>query len=186
MNWCRIYERLYWAKILIFLIVMSSNMVAIAQTNALQNVQLRVSSTDLSEDMSLSSTKNDELLLLIYKIENDTTPLRELVYDTAFVFDKDRRVIQLEWMGQENSKYLYFLLELDSDKTSVQLDPVLRIYYKEVLAAFNKRDYTAIEKYLGDEDVLVANYFTIPHAEDHKGVYKADKYHYSLNFTWKK
>jgi hypothetical protein len=179
-------DRLLWARFLFLLIALLSCCFGIAQTNALHNVQLTVSSTDLSEDMSLGSTKNDELLLLIYKVENDSAVLKELTYDTAFVFDKDHRVIQLEWMGQNNSKYLYFLLELDSDKTSIQLDPVLRVYYKEVLAAFNKRDYTAIEKYLGDEDVLVANYFTIPHAEDHKGVYKADKYHYALNFSWKK
>lgn len=175
-----------FGKYIVLLITMISSLSGMAQTNALHNVQLTVSSMDLSEDMSLSSTKNDELLLLIYKVENDSAVLNELTYDTAFVFDKNQRVMQLEWQGQENSKYLYFLLELDSDKTSVQLDPILRVYYKEVLAAFNKRDYTGIEKYLGDEDVLVANYFTIPYQEEHKGVYKADKYHYTLSFTWKK
>lgn len=181
----RINGKLF-GKYIVLLIVLISSLSGMAQTAVLRQVQLTVSSTDLSEDMSLSSTKNDELLLLIYKVENDSAVLKELVYDTAFVFDKDHKVIQLEWLGQENSKYLYFLLEMDSDKTSVQLDPVLRVYYKEVLAAFNKRDYTGIEKYLGDEDVLVANYFTIPYEHVYKGVYKADKYHYSLSFIWKK
>lgn len=175
-------------RIALFIFAFIFSFLINAQTNLQRKVKIEVSSSDLSEDMSLNSTKNDELLFLIYKVENDTMPLGNAAYQSSFIFDKNLMLVREDWMviPSDSARYIFFLLELDSDHTSIQIDPILRIYYKEIMHCFNNRNYPCIQKYIGDEDVLYSNYFTIPSENTYKGIYKLDTYQYTIRFTFEK
>lgn len=148
-------------------------------------------SEDLSEDLSkILSTKNDELLILIYENKEEgnlDAPLltQELLLDIknpkkSFLWKKDHRLSARD--------LLFVMLEQDYDTPIEQLDPIIRVQHKSIIEAFKKRDYQTLKTYLGTEDFL--GYIILPDFSTEevqsftiKGVYKLDLYKYNISIT---
>ena len=152
------------------------------------SVFISLTAANLSEDMSrILSTKNDELLVLIYEYRDSTTLNAPLFQQAFTVREKDHTYhLFFEQAKAADSKNLLFLLiEQDFDRPIEQIDPVVRVQHKDLLAAFKRRDYDQIRRYLGSEDLLgywMINDFDPDKSITHKieGVYKLDWYDYTI------
>ncbi|MEQ8241813.1 hypothetical protein [Fulvivirga sp.] len=153
------------------------------------SISIKISAINLSEDLSVISTKNDELLILIYELK-DTAALSEPVLQKQFNVDKSNPSRLIYWNNFNQSavkKYLLVLVERDSDVSTEQIEPVLRVHHKEINDAFRQKNYNEIEKYLEDEDVLGFYEFSAKELSNNsfikfKGTYKMDRYEYIIQF----
>ncbi|KXX70744.1 hypothetical protein [Flammeovirga sp. SJP92] len=141
-------------------------------------ITLSISSSDLSEDFSILSSKNDELLFLVYEDKDDV--LDNPVLMKEFNFDSTQMDISFFHQLDLSKSYVYFLIELDSRRNHLQIDPIIRLHYKKIAHCFRESDYLCVEEYLEDEDVLGIGTFKIPTANEIEGVYKIDSYKYKI------
>lgn len=164
------------------MIYLCAAVLATAQRDSI-TVSIQLRANNLSEDFSVVSSKSDELMLIIYEYENDSTVLTEPVLVESFFLNENKNEKMSDWkLLNLDLEYIFFLIEMDSDKTIYQLDPVFRIYFPEIINAFKGRDYLSIEKFLGDEDLLGYARFSIPSSHQLQGVYKLDKFDYTVTF----
>lgn len=145
-------------------------------------IHIKVSSSNLSEDLSVTSSKNDELMLLIYEYSEDVEMLGKPLLDANFRFNENQMEYSKEWKIKDQNEFIFFLIEQDSDNSIYQIDPVIRVYFKEIIECHRKRDYQGIEKYLGDEDLLGFASFLVPSNHQLNGVFKLDKFEYTITF----
>ena len=145
------------------------------QNEVLQTDTLIISAINLSEDMSSLSTKNDEVFVFIYEYL-DTNELKAPLVSKKLIFDKNNPTHKLVFPKKDN--LILFFIEEDSLRESVEIEPIVRVYFKEVIKA---KSYHEIEKYLGEDDLLGTIFinkntstFTI------SGRSSIDKYEYSF------
>lgn len=143
-----------------------------------------VEALNMSEDMSVLSTNNDEILLLLYVEPDSLTELSKPLLIKQLLFDennlKKRFVFACE-RALSNRKFLLFLIELDYETPAEQIDPVIRIHYQSIIDAHSNMYYTELEKYLGNEDFLgTKTIYELPTDFRIKGVYKLDRYDYRI------
>ncbi|GEM_PF-6460123 len=155
------------------------------------SLTITIEALNLSEDLSkILSTKNDELLILVYENQTEgnlSTPLliQELLLDIdnpkkSFHWKKDRSL--------SGKDLLFVLLEQDYETPVEQLDPIFRVQHQHIIAAFKKRDYQTLKTYLGTEDLLgykVLQGFSLQESLTFtvKGVYKLDLYEYNITIS---
>ena len=138
------------------------------------------------------STKNDELLILIYEYQDSTTlsaPLfkkaftvRAIGKSHTFFFDRVELI--------KGKNLLFLMIEQDFDRPIEQIDPVVRVQYKALLNAFKNRDYQKIKRFLGNEDLLgfrLIKAFQSGEPTHFKieGVHKLDFYDYNVEISQK-
>jgi len=109
---------------------------------------LTITAIDLSENMSRLSTKNDEVFVFIYDYSN-TNQLSEPLISCKLIFDN--QIVSHTVPIPKNSTKILFFIEEDSFRNLEQIEPVVRIYFKEIIAC---KDYNELEKYLGEDDLL--------------------------------
>ena len=145
---------------------------------------------DLSEDMSRLSTKNDEILVLIYNYM-DSLELNGPLVHKKLTFARTGASKSFPWKVKEplvTGKLLFLLIEQDSDIPVEQIDPVIRVYHHDLIEAYKAKDYGRIEKYLGDEDLLGVQVINKLEKGTQiefrlRGVYKLDKYEYQVKIS---
>ena len=100
----------------------------------LQNTHLSIdiNAVDLSEDLNKLSTQNDELILLIYEVQDVNAILNALLYLSEFRLDAQTNQQQLTTGIQKHSdlELLILILERDTERPIKQIEPVLRIHIK--------------------------------------------------------
>lgn len=169
-------------RLILLIISLGAALITAAQRDSTA-VSIQILANNLSEDFSVVSSKSDELMLIIYEFESDSGVLKDPVFVKNYFFNENKKRKIDEWkVIQADSDYIFFLVEMDSDRTIYQLDPVFRIYFSEITKAFDNRNYLAIEKFLGDEDLLGYSEFSIPSTHQLQGVYKLDKFDYTVTF----
>ncbi|GAB5524928.1 MAG: hypothetical protein Roseis2KO_28000 [Roseivirga sp.] len=155
---------------------------------ASDSLTITINGLNLSEDMSKTlSTKNDELLIFIYENKENGTLDAPLLHQTMLL-DLEHRKKYFTWKKDSSLKgkdLLFIMLEQDYDTPVEQLDPIIRVQYQQIMAAFKKRDYRALRTYLGTEDFLgykrLTNFSTDePYRFTITGVYKLDLYEYEI------
>ena len=151
------------------------------------SLNISIEAINLSEDMSRLSTKNDEILILIYELK-DSLELDQFLFSKQLKLDEKNRSKNF-WLStnREISKgqLILFLIEQDSETSVEQIDPILRIHYKPIIKAYKGGNYLEIEKYLGDEAVLGIKTISkldseTPAQFNFNGIHKLDKYEYSI------
>ena len=150
------------------------------------SISLSIEAIDLSEDMSVLSTKNDEILLLIFE-QQDSMELSESLLSKRLKFDENKRFRQFTFTLDRrivDSSLLLFLIEQDAETPIEQLEPIIRIHYSSIIEAYSSRNYLQIEKYLGDEDILgvlhIRELVSTPAQFRFQGVHKMDKFEYLI------
>ena len=126
------------------------------KTTLSESVQLIVRSTNLSEDMSTLSSNDDEVAVFIYNY-SDSTITAPPVFSAYFILNKNKMSDTLHYadkISEQNNSVIFFLLEIDSDKKLDEIESEVRMNYKGLINAYNKKDYTEIEKYIGDDDLM--------------------------------
>ncbi|MGZ4056903.1 MAG: hypothetical protein ACXVPU_03955 [Bacteroidia bacterium] len=161
----------------------------IQKTVLSDSVDLIIQSTNLSEDMSTVSSNDDEILVLIYNY-SDSTITGKPILSKYFVLNKNKMSDTIHYADKItgfNNNIIFFLLEIDTDKKPEVIEASVRANFKGLIKAYQKRDYTEIEKYIGDDDVL-----GIKNIEDLKSkrpgyfefsdIYKMDRFSYHITF----
>jgi len=150
--------------------------------------EVRVDGLNLSEDMSSVSTKNDEVLLLIYKSE-DSVKLGEPIFKKYLLFDSLRKSHSIIGPRPDSipENILLFLLEEDTGADITMLDSVVRINHIKLKELFNKHDLAGLTYLLSDDDLLTVqsiNHFLINKETviNVKGIIRADRYDYKITF----
>ncbi len=151
------------------------------------SLTVRVEAKELSEDLHVLSSKNDEILLLIYEQIDSVAPM-QLVLKSQLKFDQTNRVQEFKAPLEKwpiVGELLLFLIEQDSETPLAQLDPIISIQRHEIINAYRNGDYVMMEEYLGDEDVLgikhISNWDQGNVNIEFKGYYKLDKFEYSID-----
>ena len=150
--------------------------------------EVKVEGLNLSEDMSSVSTKNDEVLLLIYKNE-DSVKLGEPVLKKYLIFDSLHKSHSIIGPRPDSipENILLFLLEEDTGADVTLLDSVVRINHIKLKELFNKHDLAGITYILSDDDMLTVqsiNNFLVNKETiiNIKGIIRADSYDYKITF----
>lgn len=150
-------------------------------------LQVKIIARNISEDFS----GKDELIILGY-VHNDSV-LNKPIFAQKYYFGKNAESKQFDcipYVSIENKSLLIFLLEEDDDTPIEDLDSVIRINHDEIRSAFASRDYTGLEKYIGNDDVLGIKHIPAINCESStmirvSGIYKVDRYDYSVEIGCK-
>ena len=151
------------------------------------SITVTIEGINLSEDMSTMSSKNDELLMLVYDYA-DTTKLTKPLLAEYFVLDSLHRTNKFTFFYKTPpaGKLLFFLIEIDTQKTEAEVEAMVRKQYRKIMALFTAKDMEGLRKCIGDEDIMGIK--VIDSADlsgkypfSFKGRYKLDKFHYALS-----
>lgn len=166
------------------LIAYTSHGVAAAGGAVLDTTLITIEAVNLSEDMSTLSSKNDELLMLIYDF-TDTTKLLKPLVSEYFVLDSMQWIRQVTLKTDKVRQILLVLIEVDTEKPPAVIEKNFRLHYRDVLNLFRQKDRAGLFKLLDDEDLM--GYQVIPnfdrasgHNFSFQGRYKLDKFHYRI------
>lgn len=153
----------------------------------LDTTLITVEAVNLSEDMSTLSSKNDELLMLIYDFSDSTKLLKPLALE-YFVLDSAHRIKQFLLKTDKVRNILMLLIEVDTKKTPAVIEKNVRLHYREILAFFRQRDRGGLFKILDDEDLM--GYRIIPDFDgslnqdfSFQGRYNLDRFHYRIGVS---
>jgi hypothetical protein len=151
------------------------------------SLKIVVTANNLSEDIS----GNDELVVLGY-LHQDTLELSNPIVASRLVFPakKISRQVNVKLAEDITGKsLLLFLLEQDADWSVSKIDSVLRVSHSNIRKAHATRNYTEIEKYLADDDVLGIKIIpgvksNEPQLVSFTGIYKLDRYDYLIRISF--
>lgn len=145
---------------------------------------IKITAKDLSEDATLLSSKNDELILLMYsKLDRDYP---ELIVSEYFIMDK----IDTPKKFKINSKiglkedFILVLLEMDTKQTLQQIEPIVRLNLNLLLTDYNQKKRVKTQELLGDDDLLTIQKSNFKNFVDNgmraQGIHMLDAYDYIL------
>jgi hypothetical protein len=149
------------------------------------SISVTINAINLSEDMSTLSSKNDEMLLLVYDF-SDTSKLSSPLLADYFVLDSATRKKQVQFSSIEASHDVILVLaELDTDKAPEQVEKLIRKNFFLIMDCLDKKDLIALQKYIGDDDIIGIK--VIKEVDRTKGIdfsfqgrYKLDKFLYKI------
>lgn len=118
------------------------------------SLSVTITGVNLSEDMSTLSSKNDELLLLLYSFD-DTIRLKEPLMTEYFVLDSVNRKQTMTFPTPSTSTdVLLILAELDTERSPDQVEKLIRKNFKSIMNCLEKRDLVTLRQYIDDDDVI--------------------------------
>ncbi len=150
------------------------------------SVWVTLTAQNLSEDMSLFSTHNDEILFFIY-VENDSA-LADPIFTIQTIFDANHATQRIFWDSDSNlqgKSVFLVLIEQDDDLPIDHLDSIIRNHKPQIIRDFKANAYSSIRSYLGDEDVLGVRVVSLANLNEPieirmYGIHKADTYEYQI------
>jgi len=111
--------------------------------------KISIHAKDLSEDMSSLSTGEDEIILILYRHEEE---LKEPLIVSEHQFlkgDKENFILSCQC-----DSMLLFLLEMDSEREMMALEAVVRDNADQLMQSADLKDYELENKIFGDDDLL--------------------------------
>lgn len=148
---------------------------------------LHIESINLSEDGSVLSTKDDEVLIFFYLLK-DGVP-SELLFSKEQTFKAESPWFHVTINCEEEyPDYLLVLLEQDTEQSIDQYDDIIRQHLDQMKTDHLQKDYQSIEAYLGDDDILAIQRITNDRSQayNHHGSHRGDQYHYRSIFKSKR
>ncbi len=149
-------------------------------SDASPSLWVSLQAKNLSEDMSVLSTRNDETVLLIYAVTSQ---------DTTLILNQQHTYTQRNELAhhviRDTSKYrspwLVVLIELDSDRDSSEIEPIVTKNLKSLSSLLMNEEYNALSKLLGIDDLLgTQRVDSTRNSLIIKGIHRADLYEYEL------
>lgn len=134
---------------------------------------------NLSEDMSIISTHDDELVLFI--VSQDTI---SFIGDTTISIVPSRFQRRYETSIVDSSiLFDVILFEIDSRRKSDDFIPVVAIERDKLKDLFEANDYQGIRRLIQEDDLLFYKQVTaveLLRGVEISGAHKGDRYHYSI------
>ncbi len=81
------------------------------------------------------------------------------------------------------NKYILFLIEIDTEKRIELIEMQIRKNYTALIKAYQEKNYTVIERYLQDDDILGVK--VLENLKDEttieiSDIHRMDRYHYQI------
>lgn len=172
--------------IILLLVGMTSSFQSDRTYSDSDSIYIKVRALDLSEDLSRMSSMNDEVVMLLYPVI-DSIQLGDAIIKSYYQYSDSNRTFENSFaLTSSTSKQnmLFFMIELDTDRSVDIIDSIVKLHYIDLRNAYYAKDYNAMEKILGDDDVLGSQKIYAIHSPyfmfNIKGYYKLDKYNYSV------
>lgn len=169
---------------LLFTLFLASTFISVC-ANPSDSLKITVNGVNLSEDMSTLSSRNDEILVLLYSFD-DTLKLREPILSEYFVLDSANRKKTMNIARPDRSSdALFILAELDTERSHDQLEKLIRKNFKAIMSCLEKRDLVTLKQFIGDDDIIGiktinGNNLYNGTTFSFQGRYKLDKYLYRI------
>jgi hypothetical protein len=139
------------------------------------SLKIQIEAVNLSEDMSTLSSKNDELLLILYDF-SDTSKLYNPILSEFFILDTVRRTEEIHFFYSDvQHDVLLFLIEQDTDRSPDQIELIVRKNFKQIMSLYRNRDLIPLQKIIGDDDIMgikLLNGFSVKTKFSFNGRYK--------------
>lgn len=145
---------------------------------------------DLSEDASRISTKNDELILLVY---NDTLNKQsaDLIFSDYFIVDSlnESKKFTLYDSLLNKSTFIFVLVEMDTHVPLEQMEAVVSSNLENIYLAKLIGDVKVLTSLFGDDDLLgitkvsTSDVYESPVLMRFKGVHLFDAYDYQIEIV---
>jgi hypothetical protein len=150
------------------------------------SLKIQIEAINLSEDMSTLSSKNDELLLILYDY-SDTSRLYHPILSEFFILDTVHRTEEIHFFHSDvQHDVLLFIIEQDTDRSPDQIELIVRKNFKQIMSLYRSRDLIPLQKIIGDDDIMgikLLNGLTTKTKFSFNGRYKLDKYSYVINVS---
>ena len=146
------------------------------------SLSITINATNLSEDMSSLSSNDDELALFLYSYKDSL--ISELpIFSHYFVLNKTNMSDTLHFKKVVKNKYILFLIEIDTEKRIELIEMQIRKNYTALIKAYQEKNYTVIERYLQDDDILGVK--VLENLKDEttieiSDIHRMDRYHYQI------
>lgn len=151
------------------------------------SLKIKIVAKNLSEDMHMLSTHDDEIALLIFN-RVDSNTYGDCVLSLTHTFgDSSTEYTSVRMLPDTLTELLdIWLIERDQEIPIKELCDRIKKNHKRLKSAFLDTKYSSIRKYLGDEDILGCTTIQTPELAGHStvqisGVHRADKYAYSID-----
>ncbi|MGB0367941.1 MAG: hypothetical protein ACPGU4_09780 [Flavobacteriales bacterium] len=158
---------------------------------AKDSVIVNVEALNLSEDVSRFSTKDDEVLVLVYGM-TDTTVFPEPILVGYSVFDSNAATHQFQGevpRGWRGNSVGFFLIEVDSEKSPEEIQVVFRTHHAKILEAYRIGDVKGLRHFIEDDDLLgyevTTNIQIGMKRFEFSGVQKLDQFHYRIELDFR-
>jgi hypothetical protein len=154
-------------------------------TSQNDSLLLSLNGINLSEDMSTLSSKNDEVLVLLYSFD-DTLTLEDPLFSEYLILDSSNRKKQMPvFVSDRTENVLLIMAELDTDRSPEQVEKLIRKNFKGIMSCLDKRDLIALQQYVGDDDIIGIRILRSKELADKttfsfQGRYKLDKFLYRI------
>lgn len=139
---------------------------------------LYIEAINLTEDGSVLSSNDDEVLVFLYQLQ-DGQPMRFILSGQTTFNDNRVSMTSLD-VENQGINYLLVILEQDTNRPlNIYEDIIVENIDQMILDSRNK-DYTSIETYLGDDDIIAIQKMKYPSEQVyvHYGSHKGDQYEY--------
>ena len=84
-------------------------------------------------------------------------------------------------------EWVLVLVEVDSERNLEEIEPIVRVYLKDLWATYQTKQHNDLNKYLGDEDLLGIQRISVLSLDNQsvkklvfKGVHLFDTYQYTV------
>jgi hypothetical protein len=142
---------------------------------------------DLTEDVSRISTKNDELVILLYR-DTLSQECPDLIYQDYFIIDslKTKKSFVLYDSLKYNSNLTFVFIEVDTKKSLTQIETLVGINLEDISKAQLSGNSKFLSQLLGDDDLIGIKKISTSDLKnksvvvDFKGIRLFDPYHYQL------
>ena len=139
---------------------------------------------NLSEDLSVLASNNDEILFLLFSLE-DSKALSLLSKYIIFDATNTKDNIPFDFEKLQSSDLLFIMLEIDTDKEISEVERLVEQNLKPLQAAIENQDRIAQKEILGDDDILGIKLITAEELSSlHKfriqGFHKVDQFEYEF------
>lgn len=143
-----------------------------------------IEAINLSEDMSIVSSKNDEICFFIYQ-NTDSGFKQPSIYRHNAIYDKTHYIHSFRITQPSLKSVTLVMIEEDSDRSIQVIDSIVANNLDSLKVFHIKEDYTNIRRILGDDDVL--SMVELPEITTQTrysifGIHKMDKYEYAVTF----
>jgi len=144
-----------------------------------------VNATNLSEDMSTLSSNDDELALFLYSYK-DSIIYESPLFSSYFVLNKTKMTDTLYFNGIKkvlHKDLILFMIEMDTEQKVESIEMQIRKNYNNLIKACREKNYTLIEMYLDDNDILgvkVLKDFKQETTLEISDIQRMDRYNYQI------
>lgn len=151
---------------------------------------ITITANDLSEDLTIFSTDNDECILFVYPVNDSLTA------DTLLIMEQFQPGIkkkpstfttQKEWC-KSYPQLMIVLVEMDTERSAKEIEPQVRRQLKKLNSTYTQERLTQGRDVLGDDDLLGARLVNTGNKKESEftieGVHATDLYNYHIKLDW--